>query len=182
MIIEGLSPGLLSPQNVQYKSQVPNSLSAYTSVYNFQTKVLEDDANGYLLILAPMLCEQRSSGQLYRALVMKLFMTSEIHMYIDFFTGNAMHICLVKKYKGPCTPILSSHSSRPSFDALKKQLQDEIRQAPANHQQAKDRALYRDGLSDDKKCLLFLSVLAYMVSLTNCNFGLRLRKLPIIMK
>ncbi|KAH7876456.1 hypothetical protein F5879DRAFT_995071 [Lentinula edodes] len=60
-------------------------------------------------------------------------------------TGNAMHICLVKKYKGPCTPILSSHSSRPSFDALKKQLQDEIRQAPANHQQAKDRALYRDG-------------------------------------
>lgn len=61
MIIEGLSPGPLPPpQDVRHKLLTPSHQSAYTSVYNFQQKVLGDKAKvirarvlGYLLLLAP---------------------------------------------------------------------------------------------------------------------------------
>ena len=46
--------------------------------------------------------------------------------------------CLVKKFKGR-TPCSSEHPSRPSFEAVKKQVKVDIREAPRNHKDAKSR-------------------------------------------
>ncbi|KAF5376150.1 hypothetical protein D9615_007748 [Tricholomella constricta] len=48
-----------------------------------------------------------------------------------------------KEFKGR-TPNSSAHPSRPSFEAVKRQLKVDIREAPKNHKDAKDRALIRD--------------------------------------
>ncbi|KAF5388374.1 hypothetical protein D9615_000746 [Tricholomella constricta] len=48
-----------------------------------------------------------------------------------------------KKFKGR-TPSSSAHPSRPSFEAVKRQVKVDIREVPKNHKAAKDRALIRD--------------------------------------
>ncbi|KAJ4464853.1 hypothetical protein C8R41DRAFT_859250 [Lentinula lateritia] len=147
MIIEGLSPGPLPPpKTIEHKFQTPNHSNAYTSVYNFHERVLEDEASvirarvlGFLLIL--------TTNDTVRAEVVSTVVScsndSALYdlgeVYMDFL------IRPFKKYKGSRTPTFQSHPSRPSFDLRQQEIKSLIHQAPDNHEKAKDLALYRDG-------------------------------------
>ncbi|KAF9061998.1 hypothetical protein BDP27DRAFT_1484480 [Rhodocollybia butyracea] len=148
-IIEGLSPGLLPlPKDVQHKLQTSSHLSAYTSVYNFQQQVLKDEAKvirarvlGFMLLVAP---SDTVRAEVVVSIVSCLNDTALYELgdkYMEFF----IRPCECFTSQGSKTPASSNHPSRPSFDARRKVIKEQIHQAPENHQQAKDWALFRDG-------------------------------------
>ncbi|CCM02473.1 uncharacterized protein FIBRA_04573 [Fibroporia radiculosa] len=123
-----------------------NAVSAYDVCLRFEEQVAGDDkATIYARILGYLILHAPSGGALQQV-VKEIHSCSE-----DYNRLSALGECFMnqffrpfKKYKGR-TPAPSSHPSQPSFDILKTDLRAKIQEAPKNHEDAKLKALIRDG-------------------------------------
>jgi hypothetical protein len=148
-------PALPPIENLESAGLHPNIISAYNVCLDFESWATTDQSRirarvlGYLIIHAPSVAAAHEVVNVIHSCAHEFQDLSDLgDTFIDYF----IRLCKfffsiqhypstptsrpVKKIEGR-TPASSDHPSRPSFDQVKRELKDGIREAPKDHREAK---------------------------------------------